>query len=71
MLRLILWLSVIYFVWNIGKAFLRYRRSRHVDWDKGHTQDQASVEFPNIEEAKFEDITHEPDPDSPKPDRKN
>jgi len=58
MLRLALWLVLLFIVWKIVRIAMNIGRSRRDD-------DRPEPPFVNIEEAEYEDLTKEPPEETP------
>ena len=59
MVRMLLWMFVVYIVWKIIEVYATSRR-RHVG--RRRDADRPESGFSGIEEADYEDVTPKPEP---------
>ncbi len=65
MIRIFLYLMLGYVVWKMIKIFSTRQKNTRREYEEENASKTPPIEFPNIEEAKFEDLPPSSSDDGP------
>jgi hypothetical protein len=65
MIRMLLYLLLAYIAWKMIKIVSTSRKQTHREREEDTSAQTPPIEFPNIEEAKFEDLPPSSSDDGP------
>ena len=69
MLRLVLWMFLLYVIWKLLRSFFFHFNSLGSRFGNQESANQSAPPFPHVQDAEFEDVTGKSEPDSKEQER--